>query len=203
MCDRIHTATLTEGRPVEVELVQYPPVFDGPAGHALAHVLSDVASRRVHQIERGYDHAHDDAHNAEDMEGHIHAQLHRLSRAETDAAYRDRLLDVAALTVAAIERWDRPAPVMPVSSRLPLEQEVTHWLRRHIGEAMGRTGEAAIAAVTPRMLVGRLLGAIPDMEKLETAIASRWGVVLVISSGNTVAEVAGAIVGASRKGAAS
>ena len=43
MCERTHTATLTDGRPVEVELVQYPPQFDGQAGNALARVLSDAA----------------------------------------------------------------------------------------------------------------------------------------------------------------
>ncbi len=77
--------------------------------------------------------------------------------------------------------------------RPTLDDEVIHWLRRTIGEAMGRVGVAAIAAATSRMLVGRLLNA-PQLEMLEHTITSRWGVDLVIGSGNTVADVAQAIV---------
>lgn len=221
MCERIHTATPFADRAVEVELVQYPAVYDGPAGHALARVLSDIASRRVHQIGRGYDHAHDDAHDADDMEAHIRSYLQLAARASTDADYRDRLIDVAALAVAAVERWDRPAPPpqgidWPSITRGRLapesaageravrqeQQEVTRWLCQAIGERMGRTGDAALSAVTGRMRVVLLTPAASDLEAVEAAIKARWGVSLRILSAATVADIAARITVATQGGSA-
>ncbi|MBP2231798.1 hypothetical protein J2847_005117 [Azospirillum agricola] len=88
-----------------------------------------------------------------------------------------------------------------MAERPTFDEAVTHWVRLRIGELMGRSGEAALVAVTLRMRVGLLLTA-PAIEALETAITDRWRVTLVVSAGNTVADLATAIVTASQRSAA-
>ncbi|SMH62560.1 hypothetical protein [Azospirillum agricola] len=88
-----------------------------------------------------------------------------------------------------------------MADRPTFDEAVTHWLRLRIGEGMGRSGEAALVAVTLRMRVGLLL-TVPAIETLEAAITARWGVNLVVSAGNTVADVAAAIVASCQRTAA-
>lgn len=107
MCDAIHTPAVTDGLPVVVELIQYPPVFDGPAGHTLAAALSDLASARARQIACGYGDEHDDEHSAEEMEQLIRHQLRKAAAETNDDGYRRRLVKVAACALAALLSWDR------------------------------------------------------------------------------------------------
>ncbi|WP_156927155.1 hypothetical protein [Azospirillum halopraeferens] len=92
-----------------VELVEYPPRWDGPAGDALARVLSDVATERVRQVARGYDAAHDDQHTNAGFEDHLFERMLLLdaARPEDRAHHRRRWVQIAALAVAGIERLDR------------------------------------------------------------------------------------------------
>lgn len=96
---------------VVVSIVDYPPRLDGPAGDTLAATLSDVATAFVCATAQGYDAHHDDAHSAADLEDHVIACLERAKAEPTDVGYRLRLVQSAAITVAAIQRWDRLHPL--------------------------------------------------------------------------------------------
>ncbi|KAA0678101.1 hypothetical protein [Roseomonas genomospecies 6] len=91
-----------------------------------------------------------------------------------------------------------------MADRPTLDQEVLHWLRRRVGELMGRTGEAAIAAAPSAARLVLLKLGMPDLDTLEAAIATRWGVSLTLgASTDTIRDIAGAIVaGMQRKAAA-
>ncbi|NYZ12861.1 hypothetical protein HL658_09880 [Azospirillum sp. RWY-5-1] len=99
LCDA-HNATLW---------VPLPP----PLAAALTMVLNEVEEERRRQIAAGYDQANDDAHEADAMVDHIMQRLMRAARATTNAEHRRRLIQVAALAVAAVERWDRKHPAAP------------------------------------------------------------------------------------------
>lgn len=196
MDDRIHTEAVTGGLPILVELVQYPQALDGPSGHALATLLSEVASAIP---------ATSSANSAAsrtlviDAEREVDDLRSLLFAQPPNPAARRYAIRLAATAIALVAALD--ARHSERNASLSLESEVTRWLRQTIGELMGRTGEAAIAAVTPRMLVSAVLGAAPTMDALETAIRLRWGVSLIVASNNTVADVAKAIVAAQKRSA--
>lgn len=72
-------------------------------------ILADVAEERARQITVWGGSEHDDQHDAGAFEGLIGARLQKAyySRTRMDGHYRRRLVQIAALAVAAIERWDR------------------------------------------------------------------------------------------------
>ncbi len=93
---------------VVVNLVDYPPRLDGPAGTTLAATLSDVATEFVHAAAQGCDAIHYDAYSTEDMERLAEVMLTIASAENPSAAiYRHRLVGVAATVIAAIQRLDR------------------------------------------------------------------------------------------------
>ncbi len=191
-----HTEVVTDGLPIQVELVQYPQALDGPSGHALATLLSEVASAIPATSSATPAVSHtlviDAEREVDDLRSLLFAQ-------PPSPAARRYAIRLAATAIALVAALDAHHPERNASLSLSLEGEVTHWLRQTIGELMGRVGEAAIAAVTPRMLVSAVLVA-PTMDALETNIRLRWGVSLVIDSASTVAAVATAIVAGSGKG---
>lgn len=90
-----------------------------------------------------------------------------------------------------------------MADRLTLDQEVLVWLRRQIGERLGRFGEAAVGAAPPSARLTLLGLGMPDLDTLEAAIKSRWGVSLTLgSSTDTVRAVAQAIVAGMQERAA-
>ncbi len=188
-----HTEAVTDGLTIQVELVQYPEALNGPAGHALAARLSEVASAalsiRAPVAAAAFTLLADAEREVDDLRSLLFAQ-------PPNPAARRYAIRLAAAAIALVAALDARHPERTASPSL--ESEVTRWLRMTIGELMGRTGEAGIAAVTPRMLVSAVLVA-PKMDALETSIRLRWGVSLVIDSASTVAAVATAIVAGSGK----
>jgi hypothetical protein len=195
MSDRIRAEAVTDGLPIQVELVQYPEALDGSSGHALAALLSEVASAIPATSSANPAASRtlviDAEREVDDLRSLLFAQ-------PPNPAARRYAIRLAATAIALVAALDARHPER--SASLSLESEVTHWLRQTIGELMGRVGEAAIAAVTPRMLVSAVLVA-PTMDALEANIRLRWAVSLVIGSNNTVADVAKAIVVAQKRSA--
>lgn len=196
MDDRINTEAATDGLPIQVDLVQYPQALDGSSGHALAALLSEVASAAL-SIRSPVAAAAFTLLNDADLAVDDLRVL--LFAAPPKIGARPHAIRLAATAIALAATLDA-SEAEPTASP-SLESEVTRWLRQTIGELMGRTGEAAIAAVTPHMRVSALLVA-PTMDALEAAITLRWGVSLVIGSNNTVADVAAAIVNGMQRSAA-
>lgn len=190
-----HTEAVTDGLPIQVELVQYPEALDGPSGHALATLLSEVASAalsvRAPVAAAAFTLLTDADLAVEDLRILLFAQ----PPSPAARRYAIRLAATAIALVAALDASEAERNASP-----SLESEVTRWLRQTIGELVGRTAAAAILAVTPRMLVSAVLVA-PQMDALETGIRLRWGVSLVIASNNSVADVAKAIVAAQKRSA--
>lgn len=197
MCDRIHTAEAVDGLPILVELVQYPDHLDNDRGDHLARRLSELASAAQ---------SVPCASPCATLLPQLDAALAGLRACLCDstpatpsqrADARRHALLVGAVALV-LTGWLEPSPRARRAARI--EAEVMHWLRRAIGEAMGRSGEAAVMAVSPSMKVGLVLS-IPDFDPLEAAIRSRWGVSLEIGVGSSVAELAAAIVTANQKSA--
>ncbi len=190
MCDR----PPIDGLPIQVDLVQYPEALNGSSGHALAALLSELASAalsiRSPVAAAAFTLLNDAGLAVDDLRILLFAEPPKIGA-------RPHAIRLATTAIALVAALDARHPER--SASLSLENEVTHWLRQTIGELMGRTGEAAIAAVTPRMLVSAVLGAAPTMDALETNIRLRWGMSLVIDSASTVAAVATAIVAGSGK----
>lgn len=95
--------------PVIAELTQYPPAYDGPLGDQLADVLSEVASERWRQDQQWGGPAHDDRHTPMDWDRCIRRQLNAMLRELANGGHRGRLVNIAALSVAAIQSMDRLA----------------------------------------------------------------------------------------------
>ncbi|HYH17603.1 MAG TPA: hypothetical protein VD995_03195 [Azospirillum sp.] len=95
--------------PVIAELVHYPDAYDGPHGDALADVLSEVGSERWRQDLQWGGTSHDDAHIPADWYSFLYAQVDRLVDCTANAQpdFRHRLINIAALAVAAAQAWDR------------------------------------------------------------------------------------------------
>jgi hypothetical protein len=81
--------------------------------HATDMVLNEIRNERASQDEKWGGAEHDDEHYADGFEELIENRLTaaHASRNRNDGNYRRRLIQVAALTVAAIERWDRANPM--------------------------------------------------------------------------------------------
>ncbi|RJF84849.1 hypothetical protein D3877_10245 [Azospirillum cavernae] len=190
-----HTEAVTDGLTIQVELVQYPEALNGPAGHALAARLSEVASAALSIRAPVAAAAFTLLADAEQEVDDLRSLLFTQPPSPAARRYAIRLAAAAIALVAALDASEAERSASP-----SLESEVTRWLRQTIGELVGRTAAAAILAVTPRMLVSAVLVA-PQMDALETGIRLRWGVSLVIASNNSVADVAKAIVAAQKRSA--
>lgn len=73
----------------------------------LEDVLADVASERGRQIKLGYDAAHDDAHSLAELEEQFLTQLHKARSGTGTSAFRESLVQAAAVAVAAVQSFDR------------------------------------------------------------------------------------------------
>lgn len=90
-----------------LEAVEFPEDASELSTVSLMCVLSEVADERYRQDKKWGGSAHDDQHRAEDFERFIRAQLTKDIRETSDSGYRKRLINVAALAVAAVQKWDR------------------------------------------------------------------------------------------------
>lgn len=83
--------------------------FDGIAGHDLSRALTDVARERERQWGLGCDAVHDDAHSNEELAEHLHSLALDACQMATidDGAFREDLVQVAAMAVAVVEALDR------------------------------------------------------------------------------------------------
>jgi hypothetical protein len=74
-------------------------------------ILDEVKTRRVEQIKKGKTPIHDDTHDPADWVTLLVQQIGKASNTSNDrpgtATFRDRMIDVAAIAVACIERIDR------------------------------------------------------------------------------------------------
>lgn len=70
-------------------------------------IYDEVNAERAKQDEQWGGSKHDDAHELLDWVAYMEHQLYRATTAETDAEWRERLIKVAALAVAAVESLDR------------------------------------------------------------------------------------------------
>ncbi|MGQ9370558.1 hypothetical protein [Azospirillum sp. A39] len=91
-----------------VALTDYPPGLDGPAGDHLAGVLSDVATAQVRRVANGCTAAHDDRFTTAGFEDLFYEEILNLdARSDRIPEYRESLVLISALAVAAVQRWDR------------------------------------------------------------------------------------------------
>lgn len=95
-----------------------PPAGQGPAPHppggeqpvdggALWGVYADIFAERMAQDRKWGGPKHDDAHDVSEWVVFIQEKLDRAEEADDDAGYRRRMVQVAALAVAAVESLDR------------------------------------------------------------------------------------------------
>lgn len=73
-------------------------------------VLNDVRQERMEQIRKGWDPAHDDAHDPWDFENLITSYTAKALEAADSGdrtVTRERFVQIAALAVAAVETLDR------------------------------------------------------------------------------------------------
>lgn len=70
-------------------------------------VFDDIYAERARQIKKGYTQEHDDEHGVAHLLGWAGSYILRAKFAPDPATARDRLIKMAALTVAAIEAHDR------------------------------------------------------------------------------------------------
>ena len=70
-------------------------------------VLAEVARERHRQDQKWGGPTHDDQHDPSDWLEYIHNKKEKAHGAETDAEYRKRMIQIAALAVAAVESLDR------------------------------------------------------------------------------------------------
>ncbi len=73
----------------------------------LEDALGDVASERGRHLQRGYNNAHDDAHSLSELVEQTRIQLQKIGPDTGDAEYRERMVQVAAVAVAAVQSFDR------------------------------------------------------------------------------------------------
>lgn len=71
------------------------------------NVLGDLLTRRREQDARWGGAQHDDDHDELDWQCFIEKQVRDAERANTSADWRDRMVDIGALAIAAIEWADR------------------------------------------------------------------------------------------------
>lgn len=76
-----------------------------PVTEQLPKVLQDITRERAHQIELGYTTEHDDTHSTEEL---VDLAFARLDVGDVlDSGARPRILEAAAILVAAVEAIDR------------------------------------------------------------------------------------------------
>ncbi len=80
-------------------------------------VYADIRSERARQDSQWGGPAHDDGHEGGEWLEYIEEQATKTWRAVTAAEYRERLVKIAALAVAAIESHDRKSALTPEADR--------------------------------------------------------------------------------------
>jgi len=70
-------------------------------------IIGELLNRRDEQDARWGGVEHDDLHDEMDWELYIQKQLHDAARSDNSDAWRDRMVDVGALAIAALEWADR------------------------------------------------------------------------------------------------
>ena len=70
-------------------------------------IIKEVVKRREQQDERWGGADHDDTHDELDWQCYIEKQLKQAANADDSFIWRDRMIDIAALAIAAIESADR------------------------------------------------------------------------------------------------
>ena len=80
--------------------------------HAMTHpdtarVLTDIATERERQVTLGWTRDHDDRHNVHELVRLADRQAHKTGTAAIGIYSRERLVEAAALLVAAVEGMDR------------------------------------------------------------------------------------------------
>lgn len=79
-------------------------------GHRVAtliEVLTQVANERDRQDERWGGPGHDDTHDGQDWVHLVEVRCVKALQAKSGHAYRERMVQVAALAVAAVQSFDR------------------------------------------------------------------------------------------------
>lgn len=85
------------------------PVAVTPVKGSAAGVLLEVVLERERQDEEWGGPEHDDAHDANDWVNFIEVRAQRAWNARTGKGYRKRMVQIAALAVAAVQSFDRKA----------------------------------------------------------------------------------------------
>jgi hypothetical protein len=78
-------------------------------------VYADIRAERVQQDAQWGGPEHDDSHEGGAWLEYIEAQARKAWRTVTAAEYRERLVKIAALAVAAIESHDRKSAMNPTN----------------------------------------------------------------------------------------
>lgn len=113
-----HAAQIWHRWPIGPAAGTSPPAGQGPAPHppggvqtvdggALWGVYADILTERMAQDRKWGGPKHDDAHEVSEWVVFIQEKLDRAEEADDDAGYRRRMVQVAALAVAAVESLDR------------------------------------------------------------------------------------------------
>lgn len=76
---------------------------------SMVEVLTEVANERDRQDEKWGGPGHDDTHDSDDWVHFIELRCVRALQAKTGVSYRVRMVQIAALAVAAIQSFDRKA----------------------------------------------------------------------------------------------
>jgi hypothetical protein len=101
----------------ELEATNYPNGTDEAADLHLLGVLAQISDERHRQDQEWGGPEHDDHHSPEDWEALLALEADKLSMwdGRYAADYRDRLIKVAALAVAAAQAWDRCHATAPAT----------------------------------------------------------------------------------------
>lgn len=99
----------------EAHVTVYSSEFDREEEDHLEAILESIVDERWRQDQKWGGREHDDTHSVEDWERLIIRHSYRLTEGPTVLAgsrtaakdYRERLIKIAALAVAAVQAWDR------------------------------------------------------------------------------------------------
>lgn len=96
--------------PYALEAIQWPDIHADPGRvEAVVSALNEVADERARQDAQWGGPAHDDGHGPSDWRGLLGEHVGRLVvvHGQASADYRERLVKIAAIAVAAVEAHDR------------------------------------------------------------------------------------------------
>ena len=70
-------------------------------------VVMEVLSERAIQDEKHGGPEHDDTHDPSDFDGFIYTRATHIGRSDLDKTYRQAMIEIAALAIAAVQSYDR------------------------------------------------------------------------------------------------